>query len=236
MEVTLTVEQLANAYTAMERIGQMEGFASGPALWVARNLRNWKPDFEDYQKARLSLFQKYGEPVGEGEQAQLRIKPENMDKFSLELRSILDVPVSVNVTVRDAEYLGQKELEPENLFRLEFIIKSQKPELDQVEHLRYSELTELLAALSSMATFKLPIELSWWVVSLLEQAESKVLELNLMQLKARQDGGDIQAVLNILNTERFPIRYTPRSAADFDGRLPGWKPVMFTPMIFALTD
>lgn len=238
METTLTVEKLVNAYMAMERVGQLDGIAAGPSWWIARNLRNWKEDYESYHKARLELFQKYGNLVDDAEGGQKwEIPPANLDAFSIELRGLLDVTLVTNVTVHDIEFLGIDAIQPEYIHRLKFVLK--RPDqvaTTQVEYLRYSELAELYAAISSAATYKLPIDLSWWVASILEQVEDKVIELNLAQLKARVEKSDVQDLLRKFTSEKYPINYTSRSISELTTVLTDWKPTMFAPLIFALTE
>ncbi len=124
-----------------------------------------------------------------------------------------------------------------DIHRLKFVLK--RPDqvaTTQVEYLRYSELAELYAAISSAATYKLPIDLSWWVASILEQVEDKVIELNLAQLKARVEKSDVQDLLRKFNSEKYPINYTSRSISELTTVLTDWKPTMFAPLIFALTE
>ena len=61
-----------------------------PALKIAKNIKSIEEHSKPYFKIKNDLYKKYGERVKEGNQEAYKLKEENVDKFNIDLKELLN--------------------------------------------------------------------------------------------------------------------------------------------------
>ena len=92
----MKVNEMVLGRPAMEKIANME-ISAGVSLEFANFLKSILIETQDFETKRAELFSKYGveEEEGESEQKNIRILPENENKFNTAIKIILDRDVDI---------------------------------------------------------------------------------------------------------------------------------------------
>jgi len=94
--------------------------------WIlAGNFRKIEPFLKDFEKIRIQKIKEYGE---EGENGQINVKPENINKFTNELSELLEKEIDVDikqVAMTDFKTSDGKSVDISSaiLFNIYFMIK-----------------------------------------------------------------------------------------------------------------
>lgn len=83
-------------------------FPSSIRIKFAGNLRRVRPITEDYEQERNRLVKELGEKVGDTD--QIKVKPENMQKFTEELNKVLEMDSEVELKPVSQADLGDNQI------------------------------------------------------------------------------------------------------------------------------
>lgn len=247
MQTALTLEKMVNAYFALKNIGERDGIAHAPAYWIASTLRRWRPDVDGYNESRNALYKKYGTviPAPDGDttgQEYWSIPNTNLLAFQGEIDALLALDVDTTYTVHKLSWLGEKisgEIEPSVLDGASILFERPPIDLSHSETMRLRDVEEAQAAALGMARHRMPEDLAWWVVSLLEQfSEPMAGYVRLRQKIVGEHANDPDtriAKLTKASKDEVEIKYKPRKLSDFGALVEKWHPVELAPILFALT-
>jgi hypothetical protein len=132
--VKLTIRQLLSGYEVLGKLAT----ANLPVVTSYRLnklFRRIPGELEEYERARISLVEKYAEvPVEPEDESKIRkVAPENQEKFREELDLVLDEVVEIPFTLVKPEDLGKFEISPIELQLVDFIFAEDAAEEPQAE-------------------------------------------------------------------------------------------------------
>ena len=90
----MKLNEMVGARSVLEKIAGME-MEAGAARGFAEFLKNVLIEIQEFEVGRTELFRKYGKEEGEGEERNIKILPENENKFNAAIKSILNKDVDI---------------------------------------------------------------------------------------------------------------------------------------------
>ena len=125
----VTLNQVLSAMPALSQFAQKEMPAKA-AYRISKLVKKLTSESRDLQEQRNRLIEKYGHKVDEGGQEVTKVKPENIEDFTAEMKELLAVEVELEgvaqIKFADIENL---KFSPAVLVDLDFMIEAPAEEV-----------------------------------------------------------------------------------------------------------
>ncbi len=119
----LRLEQIINGYEALKRLNQ-EKTSGGLSYKLSRNLDHVTPEIKKFEDKRLELVERYGK-LSEDKTQYIFVK-NNADKFSAEIKDMVDTEIEVNIVIVSEAELDKIQCTGADLLALDWMIQEEK--------------------------------------------------------------------------------------------------------------